>query len=70
MKIFIGDVTKVENSFICHQVTCVGIMQDGVAGALKSKYPIRNPQGRPAPTLRSMEIVDTFKVAKTAVQVE
>jgi O-acetyl-ADP-ribose deacetylase (regulator of RNase III) len=36
----LGDITKCDADYICHQVNCQGAMGSGVAKAIKDKWPV------------------------------
>ena len=40
MKIIKGDILKMPNGLICHQVNCKGVMGGGLALQIKKKYPL------------------------------
>lgn len=35
-----GDLLNIDKGFICHQVNCQGVMDAGIAKAIKKKYPV------------------------------
>ena len=40
LKFVLGDITKSDANYICHQVNCQGAMGSGVAKAIKDKWPV------------------------------
>lgn len=40
LKFVLGDITKSDVDYICHQVNCQGVMGSGVAKAIKDKWPV------------------------------
>lgn len=40
LKFLLGDITKSDANYICHQVNCQGAMGSGVAKAIKDKWPV------------------------------
>lgn len=40
LKFVLGDITKSDADYICHQVNCQGVMGSGVAKAIKDKWPV------------------------------
>ena len=40
LKFMLGDITKCNADYICHQVNCQGAMGSGVAKAIKDKWPV------------------------------
>lgn len=40
LKFILGDITKSDANYICHQVNCQGAMGSGVAKAIKDKWPV------------------------------
>lgn len=40
LKFMLGDITKCDADYICHQVNCQGVMGSGVAKAIKDKWPV------------------------------
>jgi O-acetyl-ADP-ribose deacetylase (regulator of RNase III) len=40
LKFVLGDITKSDVDYICHQVNCQGVMGSGVAKAIKNKWPV------------------------------
>lgn len=40
LKFVLGDITKSDANYICHQVNCQGVMGSGVAKAIKDKWPV------------------------------
>lgn len=40
LKFMLGDITKCDANYICHQVNCQGAMGSGVAKAIKGKWPV------------------------------
>lgn len=62
----LGDITKCDAEYICHQVNCQGAMGSGVAKAIKDKWPVvyEEYQEKFKTTRKLVEIASDSKAIK------